>query len=171
MQYADAAIREIEHCHPELRDLLMEFDRWSVSEGLPEATLTDLIRDEGRQIRIYVDYWRRVGAAYSLAPNSLSPEDKKAALRTLNMDDKQLTAFAMKRWTWHYVRCAADVRTRHYSQAQLTKVRAWWFARCQGERYELLFHDVHGPHLHVAVRDSDWRRKYSLSAKSTGSAP
>lgn len=63
-----------------------------------------------------------------------------------------------ERFSWHFARCAADLRSRHYDDDQLRLVLDWWRARFPGGGHEVIHHDVgRGVHLHVAVADQSWR--------------
>jgi hypothetical protein len=167
-QYPDA--------HPELRELLYIFDEWSHVEGLPEPVITDLFRDIPSQIRIYVAFWRKLQASLEPGPRAgqlqdpdgtwrpLTPSEQQTAKELRGLFQAELEKKAETKFTWHWVRCAADVRTYHYSRAELAKVKAWFEARCQRPRWEFLVHDVTAPHMHIGRRDFEWRTRFSVPA-------
>lgn len=63
-----------------------------------------------------------------------------------------------ERFSWHFARCAADIRSRHYDPDQLRLVLEWWAGKFPRPGHEVLLHDAgSGLHLHLAVRDQAWR--------------
>ena len=160
--------------HPELRGLVDTFVRHSAALGLPDPLVTDAVRDRRDQVRIYVAHYRRLQAALLPGPHQghIDPEDDgvwrpltqaevQEALAIQALDAAALDARAAARFTWHWARCAADLRTRHYSGPQLAAVARWFKARCARPDWEWVIHDVTAPHLHVARRDEAWRARYA----------
>lgn len=169
---------EYQGSHPKLVHLLTAFDNYSFRERLPLPLLTQLWRDRAGQILIYVRYWKRLREAYLRGPpylfdpegdgtfRELSKLELLEAKDVLSLTDEELEDRACNKFTWHWVRCAADMRTvgggshPHYTSVQMEIVRAWFEDQCQDKTvWELKIHDTHGPHLHVAYRDLDWRRR------------
>lgn len=159
--------------HPELRVLLVAFDEYSVKWDLPEPVVTDLVRSPEQQMRVYVRFWKKLQAALADGPhhNQIDPEDdgtfrpltpveygQAVVLRPLT--DEQLAARARQKFTWHWVRCAMDLRSREYSPDELSRVRKWFQPRCQAPLWEFLVHDVTAPHIHCARRDFAWRARW-----------
>jgi hypothetical protein len=66
-----------------------------------------------------------------------------------------------KKFSWHYVNCAADLRVKHYSPTQLALVIGWFSEKCRSSEWEL-DHENHGtgPHVHVAYREFGLRRDW-----------
>lgn len=190
--------------HPDLRTLLVSFERWSQREGLPEPLLTQLVRRKSEQVDIYVCFWRKLLAALEpgehqgqvhddgagwrpLLPNEQAKavelrkavDQKLAAAATQfggplsdpqreQVTDGVLAAAAETKFTWHWVKCAADIRTVGggapvYSPEQLLRVKEWFAANCKLPQWEFLEHDVTAPHIHVGRRDFAWRSKVSPS--------
>lgn len=77
-----------------------------------------------------------------------------------------------KKFSWHFVDCAADVRNRHYSPAQLQAVEAWFREKCRSSEWELVM-TVHGtgPHIHVAWREYSLRRRWERNAARVPPSP
>lgn len=107
----------------------------------------------------------RIAAEEKRQHKTLGP-DERAQLQRL-----VLVEAAEKRFTWHWCRCAADLRSRHYTLAQLAQVAEWFSERCKKPQWEFLVHDVTAPHIHVARRDFGWREKYTPSPASPGGSP
>lgn len=160
--------------HPQLRQLLKDFDSFSEKEGLPNPVVTDLVRDTEGQVRIYVRFFRKLQAAQVAGPNwgMVDPEDDGTfraltatewvtAKEVAGLNETALRQRAARKFTWHWCRCAADLRSRHYSQAQLHRVRRWFVDRCPQPLWEFLVHDVTAPHIHVARRDFVWRTRHT----------
>lgn len=158
-----------EQLHPETRSLVLALENWSTDEGIHPPVLTQICRDVPSQIGIYVAYWSRCVEAYQ-AGEKQTPADQKAALKYQHKTVEELAIEARGRFTWHEVKCAVDIRTRHYAEPELKKVVAFLMERIArpGDDgrpqilagYEFLEHDIHGPHLHLAVRDFSYRAKF-----------
>ncbi len=158
-----------EDLHPATRGLLLEFERWSTEEGLPSPVITMLGRTLKENADIYVAFWSRVVAAYHDGKD-LSDADTRVALAKRGKSSAELRAEAEQRFSWHLVNCAADVRTRHYSEPDLARVELFFRERvmvpaepgvepeCKPD-YEFQVHDVAGPHLHIAFKSFDYRKK------------
>lgn len=167
--------RGLKEVHPELLKLLADFTLWSAQHGLPDPVVTDLIRDVPSQIRIYVRFWLKLQAASREGPHKgqIDPEDdgtwraltiaeQLRAKEVAGLTHGQLEEKARTLFTWHWCKCAADLRSRHYTPAEKKKVRAWFEARCPRPLWEFLIHDVTAPHIHVARRDFEWRRRLTV---------
>jgi len=176
IHFKDAAMeRQLPEVHPEVVDLLRRFDIFSSANKLPEPVVTDLVRDVPSQVRIYVDFWEKLQASFAPGPHhlqfpdedgtwrALTPTEAKEAQEVRFLSDADLAIRASRRFTWHWAKCAADLRTYHYSPTQLQTVHDWFEKRAKRPDWELLVHDVTAPHLHVARRDFRWRDKYAPS--------
>lgn len=161
--------------HPELRELIANFETWSAQNGLPEPILTDLFRTVQDQIRIYVPHYQRLQAALEPGPHQwqMDPEgdgtwrdltvaEKDEAKELRAKTKEELEHRASTRWTWHLARCAVDVRTFHYSWTQKKAAVAWFKARTPKPGWGFLEHDTTGPHFHVERRDYEWRTLFAL---------
>jgi len=75
-----------------------------------------------------------------------------------------------RKFSWHFVNCAVDVRTFHYTPEQLGKVLRFFELACAEDEWEL-YAKQHGtgPHIHVAWRDTT-RRKMWYRNKGKGRA-
>lgn len=160
--------------HPELRDVLLRFDRDSVERGLPDPVLTELVRTPDGNAAIYFRFFKKLQDALDpVNPHAgqidleddgtfraLNASEVATANLVRDMSDAQLLEKAGQRFTWHFCRCAVDLRTRHYSPTQLAWVRSWVGVWCPAPMWEVLFHDVTAPHLHLARRDFSWRTRF-----------
>lgn len=149
---------QLKEVHPELRAVLEDFERWSAKHGYPEPVLTEVTRSVPEMVAIYVPYWKGL-VSRLVAGQLLTASERQTAQEKRGASDDELTAQARARFSWHLVKCAVDIRTRHYSLAQLTDVRAR-FGRLGTPLWENLVHDVHGPHQHLARRDFAWRTRH-----------
>jgi hypothetical protein len=117
----------------ELRRVLKELGEQLREWGLPEPVVTDASRDVHTQEQLY---WR----TYQDLPE---PEARMKARR---------------KFSYHLVNCAADVRV-----ADPQKALAWLEGYCWDRRsgWELLVHNLGtGTHLHVAVIDKAARKEF-----------
>lgn len=164
--HADRMAKELATIvHPELRALLADLDQWSGDHHLPPVTVTQLVRYLDEQVAIYTGYWRGLVARLASDPASLSPAEREQAEAMREHSPEQLREAARGRFTWHQVACAADLRTRHYEPAQRERVLGFVRQRCQRPLWEVLEHDVAGPHLHVGRRDFSWRLRFPAAPK------
>jgi hypothetical protein len=160
---------EYRFLHPELIEITTDFDKYSEDNGFPPLVFTDMVRDEETNVVIYVAHWKRIVMQLKTNPKSLSTTDLDKAKELRFHSDAQLVALAKKRFTWHWCRCAVDMRSRHYSPAERLKAIDFFKIRCGpnilnpdgSRRWEFLVHDVHGPHFHLARRDPVWRQKFT----------
>lgn len=158
--------------HPELQALFQGFNEYSAAQAFPDPVLTEVGRDETGMVRIYVRFYRKLQQSLegphhgmidpeddgTFRPLTLKESDEAKEIRGLF--EAELVHRAQARFSWHTVLCAYDLRTRHYSAAQLPLVVAWFQERCKRPDWEFLVHDVHGPHIHVGRRDFEWRTKF-----------
>jgi hypothetical protein len=169
--------------HPELRQLLVDFEAFSQKAGLPEPVVTDLVRHPSAQQTIYLRWFRKLQQALEPGANrgSIDPEgdgsyrpltlsEMKQAKELRGLQEHELVQRAVGRFSWHLVRCAADLRTRHYSPQQKVQVLRWFEERCPRPLWEFLHHDVTAPHLHVGRRDFAWRARLVLARQPAGGA-
>lgn len=158
--------------HPKLRFLLVSFAHWSATRTLPDPVVTCLTRTLEENAKTYLDTWRSLRDKYvfwSSIPKEQRPDGKvhfgtlaqfNLAMRLQGRTDEQLLLEARSRGTLHETDQAADLRTRHYSQAQLVEVEGWFRRECVRGEWELKS-DLHGsgPHIHIGVLDEGWRLK------------
>lgn len=141
MLYKTTAIAsQFRALHPDVRSLLYVLDAQLEFWKLPPLTVTDAVRTEDDQERLYL--------AHYLAKGFLEDEAKR---------------MARKKFSWHLARCAADFRSsgKPYIDEELDQISLWLHEKCPGSEWELLLHDVgHGKHFHVAKRDFLWRRQW-----------
>jgi hypothetical protein len=71
----------------------------------------------------------------------------------------------VKKFSWHFVDCAIDLRVKHYTPDQLALVIGWFSEKCRSSEWEL-YHKNHGtgPHIHVAYREFGLRKKWEAEA-------
>lgn len=67
----------------------------------------------------------------------------------------------VKKFSWHFVDCAADLSVKRYSPVQLAQAVGWFSEKCRSSEWELV-HKNHGtgPHIHVGYREFGLRRKW-----------
>jgi len=149
--------------HPALLDALRELENWSRSNNIPEPTITELWRTPRQQGDIYMQIWgdilRRMKKGGPVTDEELE-QVKEYGLENLN--DDELRDRAEHKTTWHFYRCAADLRTFEYSKKQVSAVRNWLRTRCPKPIWERIT-EKHGTgdHIHIAIRAFEWRRKYN----------
>jgi hypothetical protein len=171
--------------HPDVRLMLVEFAQWSADRKLPQPFLTCLKRSRDEQVALYVGYWLALQGKlvqYESQPEAAhkwqglfaSPVELRLAQHIKNRTAAEFRDMAMRRETWHWYSCAADLRTvgdiqkPYYSRDQLASVEAWFKKRCPtyGDNAEWeLKTETHGtgPHIHVARRALDWKAKMGVS--------
>jgi hypothetical protein len=147
---------------------MVDFDAWSATKHLPEPLWTELGRTPEDNARYYVQLWKGIQLREKSAPITLTPEDHKWLNGTCRADapplrgktEAQLTAAALKLFSWHILLCAADLGIREYTPNQRRDVWGWFEARCKKPAWELLLHSVTAPHIHAGRRDADWRKRH-----------
>jgi hypothetical protein len=164
--------------HPDLRLVLVEFAQWCSTQGMKAPFITCLRRNKTEQVALYMEHWRqlqfKIRQLHALPQHSARWQDFFAnatewrlAEHIKHHTEEHLRAQANLRLTWHFYDCAADLRTvgpdprnPHYSPVQLKAVEAWFHKRCPHGQWELKT-ETHGsgPHVHVARKDEDWKRK------------
>lgn len=151
---------------PDLRQLLLSFVSYSAQAGLPRPVVTQLVRSRKQQVDYYVGHWLALQIRLGRQDPTLTGRDLADAKAIRGKTHAELVAMAEARFTWHWVAAASDLRTTaggHYTAAQLQRVVDWFRARCKAPQWELLVHDVTGPHLHVARRDFGWRERFTAA--------
>lgn len=135
MKYKSERIEaEYKTLHPKLREMLVHLETYTRARGYPEPVITHALRTRKEQIHIY---WKA--------------ELKKA---TSPITDAEAKIAAGNRFTWHFHRCAVDLRDYIYTPAQARDVVNWLRANCPASTWEILYHDVgRGNHLHIGIRD------------------
>lgn len=74
-----------------------------------------------------------------------------------------LEAEARKRFSWHCVRTAVDLRTKHYQGNEKGRVHVWLYERTPKPGWEFLEHEVvGGNHFHLAKEDLAWKARHWL---------
>lgn len=137
---APTLAEEFERIHPELRRALTGFDAWSHAKGFPEVVVTHVMRTPTFQESTY---WQKLAKETGLA-------------------EAEARALARRKFSWHLIGCAADLRNTHYSEEQLDDAMAWFAANCTEPLFEVKRHDVgRGDHIHVGRRDYSWRTEFS----------
>lgn len=145
---------------PELRQMLYSIDNHCAVQKMPGVICTQLVRTVEEQIEIYVPYWKKLVARMESGEH-LAPALAKLAMELTGKTDDELKDLAIAKFTWHYVRCAADIRIRHWTPAQLKVVVTFVTEETRDARqWEFLVHDVAGPHMHIGIRDFSFRAKF-----------
>jgi hypothetical protein len=140
---------EFGHLHPDVKRLGYDLDAFLFANQMPELVITHVLRTDAQSEEIY---WR------SFLKGGLSePEARKKA---------------REKFSWHKVLCAFDARTRNpgagarYTKRQMEDILAFLKKGRDPAMWELLAHDVSGPHLHVGRRDFAWRTKHQKEQRS-----
>lgn len=140
-----AIASQFRNLHPDLRAVLHVLDAQLEFWKLPPLTVTDAIRTQEEQERIYTPHYLAKGF----------PEDEARRM-------------ARRKFSWHLAGTGADFRSsgQPYSDEEVDQISEWLHVKCSGPEWELLFHDVgHGKHFHVARRCFLWRRKWEQTGR------
>jgi hypothetical protein len=125
-------------------------DVWSRENGLPEAFVTEILRTPEQQEDIYSRY--ALGLIAKLRDGQdMPPKDRAMALELSKLVLPDIREWARRRFSWHLVGCAVDLRSRHYSMSQLARVMKFLRKRCLGPSWLVLAHDVTAPHIHIQL--------------------
>jgi hypothetical protein len=145
VKFKTAALEfEFDGVHPGVAATLHALDEYSEAMGLPEVVVTDVLRTPAQQEAIY---WRALQKA-----GNLTEEEARSAAR--------------KKFSWHLVAAAVDLRNTHYSRAQLEEAVAFLKKGRSAPMWEVLSHDVgQGHHLHVGRKDFSWRLAFQQKKK------
>jgi hypothetical protein len=128
------------HAHPETRTAVTFIDSQIKAWGLPQITLTDVVRTPDEQERIYLPTFLARGFSETEARQE-----------------------ARAKFSWHLCECAVDFRSSGAPYSEPDSKRIWDFMSesFKSPMWELLFHDVGlGKHFHVGYRDYGARRNY-----------
>lgn len=135
---------EFAQLHPDVRFSIIDLDDWSAASGLPEVVITHVNRTEEQQEAIY---WKQIQKAEGLR-------------------EKEAREKARKKFSWHRVRCAVDLRNKHYTKQQRGQVVLRLMQGRTKGPWEILEHDVgRGDHIHVGRRDFAFRVKVEAEEK------
>lgn len=149
--------------HPDVRNLVWALDKWSVENGIPEVEITECFRTVEEQEHIYFGYFKRLIATFE-SQGKLQSGEANIAISMRPKSDDELKKIAREKFSWHMVHCATDIRTitsGHYTVDQAHKVFEFLKSKAKPEsKWELLAHDVAGPHIHIGLRDFNYRAKY-----------
>lgn len=145
---------------PDLRQLLYDVDWFCASQKMPGVVVTQLVRTVDEQIAIYVPFWRGLAMRFD-GGEHMTPSLAKLAIEVADKPEDYLRAKAINQFTWHLVRCAADIRIRHWTKDQLKQVVSFVSEKAKDSRlWEFLVHDVSGPHMHIGIRDFSFRSRF-----------
>lgn len=150
---------EFREMHPDVRDVLVALDAWSVKHRIPETVVTHVFR--GRAF-MEETYWLGIAKKLTIQlPNASPAEVERIARETARM-----------KFSWHLVRCAADIRNRHYTKEEREDVFAWLRVHCKPPMFELVQHDVgKGDHIHVGRKDLEWKTRFNPKEQSCLRSP
>lgn len=131
---------EFSQLHPRVRKAAEDLDSWLIKKGLPQMTVTHVLRTPAMQESIY---W-------------------EAVKDTLKCTEEIARQTARNKPSWHLWYCALDFRNKVYTPAQKADI----FKQLRDGRgdsiWEILMHDVgRGDHFHLGYRDFSWRTKYA----------
>ena len=146
MRYKTPELEEqYKRLHPRLLSVTQELEDFCRKQAYPEPMATHIDRTRDQQEDIY---WRIILA------------QGKGALT-----EAQARYQARNRFTWHFVRCAIDLRDYIYTPAQLAVLLPFLktITTGKGKDYEFLYHDVgRGNHLHIGFRDNQWAKTITV---------
>lgn len=153
----------------EVRAVVGELAAWSEAESLPIPVITEVTRTDQMQLNYYTPYgWKLFtgrdedGDRHILsAGEMIMLREIKEEIRNWASNELGIAMWALKRWTWHRISHAVDLRNSHYSMAQLTKVVGWMGARIRqledmspGRQWSFLVHDIgRGGHMHLEYKN------------------
>lgn len=128
------------------QNALQELDNFSQANALPEPIITHVHRTLQQSEEIY---WK--------------VELVEAKSKGATITEAEARTRARKRFSFHMVDTACDLRDYIYTPTQLTLVLSCLRAGRQDGNWEVLGHDVgSGHHLHIAYRNmelyNDWRK-------------
>lgn len=139
-----------------VRFTVQALDFWSRENGIPEVTVTQVLRSPKEQERIYTQHAERLIQKLNQGER-MRPADRTLATELAGLSRADVMAWARRRFSWHMVGQAVDIRSRHYSERQTEQVMEFLMKRCQAPEWELLKHDVTGPHIHIGRKD--WKKR------------
>ncbi len=135
---------------------LQALDLWSRENGIPEVWVTQVLRSPQEQERIYTQYAEKL--IYRLkAGERMRAKDRSLATELSTLSREDVMSWARRRFSWHMVGQAVDMRSRHYSERQAEMVLEFLMKRCHAPAWEVLKHDVTGPHIHVGLKE--WKKR------------
>lgn len=143
---------------PEVRMVIQALDAWSEENSLPRVVVTEVLRSAEEQERIYTEYADKL--IFKLKTGKkMPPGERELAGQLIKLTRDEVMDWARRRFSWHRVGQAVDMRSRQYAQSQIDRVMAFLRKRCQGPAFELLEHDITAPHIHVAFRRPEKRNE------------
>lgn len=152
----DGLAAEYKEIDEGLRNVLDGLDGWSRENKIVEPVATQIFRSKDEQEDIYSRHG--LVLIHKLRDGVyLDDKDRALALELNKLSLPELRDWARRRFSWHMVGCAVDLRIRHYSMSEFRHVMEFLGKRCTGPEWELLSHDVTAPHIHVGRRDKSKR--------------
>jgi hypothetical protein len=140
----------------QLRLVVQALDFWSRENGIPEVFVTEVQRTVAEQERIYTRHADKL--IYKLkAGSQMRPADRTLAVELAKLSRDEVMDWARRRFSWHLVNCAIDMRVKHYSETEADQVMEFIHKRCPAPKFEVLKHDVTAPHIHLGVRRPEKR--------------
>lgn len=143
MRFKSAALDMEFHggLHPAVKDIVKDLDDWSKEQGLPSVVITHVLRTRED---MEVLYWKRIH-------RQANPPISEALARSM----------ARRKFSWHLVGCAVDIRNNHYLPGQRKAVMAKLRTLAKpAHKFELLEHDIgRGDHIHLGIKDEDWKKE------------
>ncbi len=135
---------------------IQALDLWSRENGIPEVTVVEVLRTPRENERIYTRHAEQLIQKVANG-DRMRPADRTLATELAGLSRDDVMAWARRRFSWHLVGQAVDIRSRHYSERQAEQVLEFLMKRCPAPEWELLKHDVAGPHIHVGRKD--WKKR------------
>lgn len=165
---------------PEQQDIYAKFWQGIFSDLLGGKKLEDIRKDQRAGASWLLghmkagSYWTqllKLITSGSFAPHREVVDEIRDKFQQLF---DELRTLALKKFTWHWCRCAVDLRTTGSDQPRMTQSEAEelekWFeihVKDDTSKWEVILHDVDGPHLHVAIIDEEWKAEYAPNLRST----
>lgn len=139
-----AMLQESKQLHPDVKFALLDLDDFCKAKGYPEIVVTMVLRTAAQQEEIY---WRQIA-------------------NSMHLSEIEARKLARKKFSWHKVGCAADIRNRHYTKEQRGQIMLHLLEGRTKGPWEILEHDVgRGDHIHIGRRDFAFRSKWEASHK------
>ena len=141
---------EYDVIHPRVKLATKDMEDYCFRHKLEEPMATHIQRTKKQQIEIY---WKGI------------QKERKCS-------EAKAKELAGKKWTWHFVLCAIDLRDYIYTKKQVQDIVSFLKTKyClvrenpadqRLDGYEILFHDVGaGTHFHIGYRDHQWAKTFN----------
>jgi hypothetical protein len=154
MLFKDPALEfEYTKVAPELRLVADTLDLAIKARGYSPMVLTCLLRSSEGNAQMYLTLYKKLRDQGGASTD----EQRKIMAEIKGMTDEQLLEKATARQSLHTIGRAFDMRSRNYTpeQKEVIKTKLKETAEKMGYltgQYELLVHDITGPHIHFGLK-------------------